>query len=166
MASNGAHLEPSCRRKRTWTPAGWRGAKGWPGEVGAKRLLPLVQMGLGQHPCYADFQASGCCLHHIRYSLAQAPAAPGRWGCLHHKTAQALTLQAGQCGQDLVARSAWHLTVHLGYLFLAVATLWQLRSCEATREPQKHSGSWWASGSAARASHLPFPSGRLPWSAG
>ena len=97
MASKGAHLEHSCPQKRMWTPAGWSGAKGWPGEVAAKHPLLLVQMGLSQHPFYADFQASGCCLHHRRYMLAQAPVAPGHLGGLHLTTAQALTLQAGQC---------------------------------------------------------------------
>ena len=75
------------------------------------------------------------------------------------------------CRQVREGRTWWQAqhafgALHLGCLFLAVATLWPLRSCEATPEPQKHNGSWWACGSAARASHLPFPSGRLPWSAG
>lgn len=47
----GAHLERSCPQRRRWTPAGWRGAKGWPGGVAAKQRLLLVQMGLSQHPC-------------------------------------------------------------------------------------------------------------------
>ena len=94
MAGKGAHLEHSCPQKRTWTPAGWRGAEGWPGEVVAKQPLLLVQMGQSQHPCYADFQASGCCLHHSRYMLAQVPMALVNWAVC--TTAQALPLQAGQ----------------------------------------------------------------------